>query len=818
MDAQRVPRLPANLLAHALRRLWRHRGLTALVLFSLAFGIGVNTTLFSVVDAVLLEPLPVRDPDGLLIIQTIEPQSPRNRPMAMSHPNLLDLARRTTAFQDVAAATGATANFRVGDEIAEVMIEAVTPNFFRTLGISPSLGQLFDEASGGEVAGAPPVVVSHAFWRNRLGADPNVAGRPVQLNGALFQITGVLPKGFKGMQRLGLTEIWVPLPRSSSLLERPDWVKARRALMFLAMARLKPGVDRAAALADVQRVGTGLEREYPVDNKGRTFGLIGLSELLGEYRPEVIRAARVLLSASLIVLLIAMANVGHALLARTAVRRREMAILVALGGTRRDLLLPILTDGLILVVAGALLGLLFGVAGCQLLWYFRPEDVTADMLSLRLNVRVLAFTGLLSLAAGLLASLIPALQALRGDIADDLKERTSRGFSARRLVGLRQALVVSQVALSMAAIVSAHLFVTSFRNAQTIDPGFDSKNLATFEVNPKRLGLHGESRAIFYLELQQKLQMLEGVQSVTVSSNPLLGHDRMRRTAFLDDKTTVIPRLNAIGTRYFETADVLILRGRDFTPADRHPAPMVGIVNETMARRHFGGTDAAIGRKLRLFGDREDTTIVGVARDAAYGNLGETAEPCLYIPLRQLVPASATVLVRTSRDAASMRKPLEEAVRHFRPEMPRPEVALMSEVLDQALWAPRTAAGMLALFAILAVVLASAGVYGVTRQYVRQRTADLSVRVAMGACPVDVAELVLRQCAVLVLPGLAIGAALAYGLAHLLYDGLLYTVNGNDVRPYLWGTLLLALVALVASWLPARRAARMEPAVALREP
>ena len=834
-----------QLVNEAVRRLWRNRSVSIPVILSLALGIGGNTAIFTIIDAVFLEPIPVHQPERLAAVSTVDPRNPG--PLNFSFPNYIDLRHRAKSFEHISAGTGVRVNLATGGEIREIPAELVTDNYFAMAGVSPALGNTFNDAAAvGESDGSefdlPSAVISHSLWKKRFRGDPAIVGQSVVINKAPFQITGVMPASFKGFDRIGSTDVWLPMRSYKVVLERPEWVGGRRALMFYIVARLNPGVSLQQAATEADEIGKALAVKYPNENAGRSFEILSLEEALygPSHRSNLLRAAALLMGAAGVVLFIAIANVGNLLLSRAAVRRREMAVRIAIGATRRILLRQILCETALIVALGGGLGLLIAVLGKELLWLHRPYDMTADDLVLPLNGRVLLFTAVLSLVTGFLSSLLPALQALRGNITSELRvtfqANSAPPGAARRVtrpdnilrrfllsvrqVRFREILVVGQIALSLVALMGADAFLKSLSNARAVDPGFDTRSLASFSVNPRRLGLSGEKAMEFYRTLQQSLAAIPGARSVAIASNPLLGHNQVKRTVLLDgseaSKSGIFLSINMVSTGYFETTDQLILRGRDFSESDRVHRPLVAIVNEAMVRKYWPG-EPAIGKQFKLFGDREKHTIVGVARDSLYTSFSEEPEPSIFIPLLQTAPPTASVILRASGDPARFGSEIADAVKAHHPDLPTPDITPIGQAVDRALWAPRMAAALLTIFGLLALALASVGVYAVTKHMVSQRTAELGVRMAMGACPVDVMELILRQCLTLVLPGLAIGCVASFALARFFFEGLLFNVKETDLEPYLVTSLILAMVALAASYLPARRAIRMQPVLALRE-
>lgn len=826
----------------AFRRLWRNRGISLLVILSLGMGIGANTAIFTLIDATFFEPLPVRDPGHVVSVATHDPRNPTLR--TFSVPNFRDLRKQQQVFESLTIVNGVELNASTGKEVRRIQGQLVSTDFFVTAGIAPLYGKVFIDSdaclAGNSDPGAPPpslasfdpelpptlgespfpVVVSHAFWRRMLHADPNAIGRTIQLNTTPFRVAAVMPPTFHGFERVWTPEVWLPLSTYRIFLERASWFESRRALMMMVFGRLKPGVTWNDAAADVDRIGRKLAAAHPAENNGRTFKLLALDDAaMGmRFRAQLLEMALLLMTAAGIVLLIAIANVGNALLARASVRRREMAVRLALGAMRRQILLQVFWDSAVLVLAGGALGLLFGCIGRNLLWSNRPEDLWADQSIPQLNWRILLFVVGLSVVTGTLANLLPILQTLRGNIVGELRERAAavRGvFSAYRL---RELLVVSQVALSMVSLLAADLFLKSLRNAERVDPGYEVRSLGAITVNPRSLGIPAKEQMAFLKHLKARIEAIPKVQSVAISANAPFQDDGMRRTlAQIESlepkvKGTAV-RVVPVSERFFETTDILILRGRDFTTEDNHTAPMVAIANEAAVRR-FWPDRSPIGATLRFFGDTADRAIVGVARDIANRGLREAPEPAIYVPIYQDSVTTATLNIRTLEDAGALSDPLVRELSAFRPDLPV-ELVTASKAVPEELWAPRATASLLTVFGLMALILAAIGVYGITAHLVTRRTGEIGVRMAMGACPVDVMELVLSQCIRLILPGLAIGIVISFGLVRL-FGNMLFSVSQMDLEAYLFTSILLAVVALLASYLPARRVTRMAPMLALR--
>lgn len=803
----------------ACRRLWRNRGISLTVILSLGIGIGANTAIFTLVDTVFLEPLAVKNPNEIVAVAAYDPSNPHIR--AFSVPNFRDLWKRQRVFENLAIAGGVELNADIGNAVRRAQGQLVSSEFFATAGVEPLLGGFFKDLIECDwKPGDPfPVVISHSFWKRELQSDPSAVGRVLLLNKNKFRIRGVMPSGFRGFTRMNSPDLWLPISSYRLFMERAHWFESRRAIIMQVFARLKPGVTWQQAEADVHRIGRELAAAYPEENAGRAVRLFALDAVtIGpRFREQLIQMALLLMTASAIVLLIAVANVGNALLARASVRRREMAVRLALGARPRQILLQVFWDSAVLVAAGGALGLLLGCLGRNLLWNSRPEDLFSGQSIPQLNWRIVLFVAVLSVVTGMLANVLPLIQTLRGNIIGELRERAGamrRSVSSYRL---RELLVISQVALSMVSLVAADFFLKSLRNVERVDPGFEVRSLAALEVNPRSLGIPSSDQFRFLTELREKIASLDKVQSVAISGYAPFQDDGMRRTIVSIESTQPkggpALRVNAVSERFFETTDILILRGRDFSPKDNRRAPAVVIVNEAMVRRFWPG-ESPIGKKFRFYGDFSDRTVVGIARDITNRGLREPPEPCVFAPIYQESITTATFNIRTQDDAASVQPAFERELRKLRSDLPV-ELVLASKAVPEELWAPRATASLLAIAGILALILAAIGVYGITAHLVTRRTGEIGVRMAMGACPVDVMELVLSQCVRLILPGLAIGIVVSFGIARL-FGNMLFSVSQMDLEAYLFTSILLAVVALLASYVPARRVTRMTPMLALR--
>jgi predicted permease len=813
-------------LRFAARLLLKSPGFTAVAALSLALGIGANTTIFTLVNAVLLHPLPMRHPDRLVAVFTTDE---RNRGtffsyMPTSRPNFEDYRRGNDVFSGMAAHNGLPLAFSGEGEPEQIFGEMVTGDFFALLGVTPALGRAFLPDEDRVPGAALVTVLSHGFWQRRLGGDPKVVGQTITLNGHAFRVVGIAPRGFKGANAIAAPALWVPMMAHPQLATGflAEGLDSRRALIFGIVGRLKPGVTLAQAEARLKTIAAGLAREYPDDNGGRSVALLPLTQatINPGFRENMVSAAGLLLTVVALVLLIACANVANLLLARASVRQREVAVRLSLGASRRRLVRQLLTEGLLLAALAGALGLLIAYWAQGVLWSQRPPGLAADALELTPNLRVLGFTLAVSVATALVFGLAPALRASRPNIVDELKQRGGPGRGGDRLLDLRGLLVAGQVALSLVALVGAGLFVRSLANAQRIDPGFDHERLAVLTVDLGAQG-YGEERAReFHRRVLQRAAALPGVERATLASGIPLFQGGFLRTVFpegtdsSDRRNGKLVQLNTVQPGYFEAMGIALARGRDFAPADHPDSPRVVVINETMAKQFWPEQDA-IGKRFKFFGQDWWNEVVGIAKDGKYNFLGENPQPHIYLALTQSFEPAVSLHLRGPGDPATALGTARREVQQMDRALPITNVFTFREILRQSLWAPRMGAWLLAVFGLLSLALAVIGIYGVMSYSVSQRTRELGLRMALGADQGDVLKLVIRQGVTLAVIGIAIGLGLSFALTRLV-GHLLFDVPARDPLIFAGIPLLLGASALVASAQPAWRAARVDPTEALR--
>jgi predicted permease len=809
-------------LKYAARMLVKAPGFTAVAILSLALGIGANTAIFSLINAVLLRPLPVSDPSSLVSVSQTDQRNPGNLPV--SDLNFRDLRAQNTVFTDMAGFAFAQVNYSAGSEALPIPAQVVTSNYFSLLGAQPALGRGFlpeEETKATAVA-----VVSQGFWERTLGSDPSIVGKTITLNRTPFTVVGVAPKNFSGTLLGGGPSVWVP--RSMHLVVQPgfDWYDQRRGLFLFTFGRLKPGVTIEQAQANLRTVFGNLEQIYPVDNKGRSAVAVPLLEARlnpnGRGPNVVVQLSSVLMSVVGIVLLIACANIANLLLARAGKRRREVAIRLALGAKRMRLVRQLITESILLSICGGIAGLfvaywsLSALVAAKLPLPFPVDD------SLTIDPRVLAFTAALSILTGLLFGLVPALQASKPDVVPVLKNELVPAAAGRRgltaLVTFRQALVMLQVALSLTALVAAGLFLRDLLHAQRIDPGFVTSGVLIANVNLGREGYTKERAELFYDQVVEKVAALPGVEGAALADGaPLAGG--FLRSVFPEgaDTTTkdrILIQVSDVSPGYLRTIGIPLVQGRDFTRNDNETSPKVVIVNQTMAEQFWSGQDP-IGRRFKFFGDDDYSTVVGVARNAKYNGVAEQPLPFIYLPLKQSFVPAATLHVRTSGDASGLAAPVRAAVRELDPTLTLFNVRTLEDQIQQSLQPQKMNVVLLTGFGLLALLLAAIGLYGVASYSVAQRTREIGVRMALGAPPASVLRLVLGNGMVLVAIGLAVGLVASYFVASAL-GALVVGINPHDPLTFAATPVLLGVVALLASYMPARRATRIDPLLALR--
>ena len=811
---------------YGLRMLIKNPGFTLVAVLSLALGIGANTTIFTLINSVLLHPIPVRDPERLVAIFVTDEQNKTTNfaTLGISGPNWKDVRDQNDVFEGTAGYTGSPFSLSGGTgEPEQIFGDLVSGNFFTLLGATPALGRgLLPEED--KVDGAAPVVVlGDRLWRRRFAADPGIVGKTITLNGRGFTVVGVAARGFKGINTLGGPDLWVPLAMHAQILTgfAAENYDDRRALLFNAIARFKPGATIEQADAAVKTIAKRLERQYPTPNRGRSTVLLPIAQATvnPNFRHLLVVAGGLLMSVVGLVLLIACANVANLLLARATARRKEIAIRVSMGAGRLRLVRQLMTESVVLALLGGAAGLLVAFWTRDLILAFRPPQLFFGPVELDLDTRVLLFTLLVAVLTGLLFGIVPALQASRPDLIVELKERTGQPGQSGRRVSLRGVLVVAQVALSLVSLIGAGLFLRSLVNTERIDPGFDAKNLLTLSFDVGSQGYDQARGEAFGKRVLETVRAIPGVRSAALSADLPMGGG-IGRTVFPEGQEPATGAVgqfttaNQVSPGYLDTLGMKLVRGRDVAEMDRAGAPLVVLINEAMAKQFWKDQDV-IGKRFKFFGDEEFRQVVGIVRDTKLFTLGEEPQSQAFIPALQFYTPAMTVNVRAAGDAATLLPTLRREIQALEPTMPLTNVDTAESLISQALWAPRMGAALLSAFGLIALVLAAIGIYGVMSYSVIQRTVEFGLRMALGARPADLLGLVLRQGMTLVAIGLAGGIVAALAATRLV-GTLLVGMSATDPATFTLISLLLAAVAALAGYLPARRATRVDPMVALR--
>ena len=804
-------------LRYAVRQLFARPAFTLIAGLSLALGIGANVTLFTYVNAIFLQPLPVARPAELVAIYTTDADFPGF--VESSYLNLRDLRADRQVFSGLAMSMPVRVTLREGGREAERLVgEIASSGYFAVLGVPAALGRTFVPHDDDRLGAYPEVVLSHGFWRRRFAADPRVVGRQLSLNGRPFTVVGVAAEGFHGTDALADRDLWLPLSSRQGIVEQPQigWFKERGGLMLKAVARLAPGVGERQAAAALDALAANLRREYPDANKGRGATLLPLARasLNPNGRGRLVLAGWFLMTMVGLVLALACANVANLLVARTLARRREIAMRIALGVGRARLVRQLFTENLLLAALGGAAGLLLAVWGRRLLWAFRPPALP-DSLDLSFAPRVLGFALALTLLTGILFGLLPALQTARVEVVGALKNQAA---PPRRLGG-RSVLVVGQIALSLLLLVGTGLFLRSLREAEGIDPGIAADHLLVLSVSPAAAG-YDDRRGLDYCQRAvARAAAVPGVVAAAVGENrplePGLGGRFFiegRQTPSAEDGAAV--RATSVDSGFFATVGIPVLAGRPFTAADRDGAPQVVAINRTLADRFWHGA-SPVGSRIRFFGADTRYEVVGVVADAKYGALGEPSQGYVYFPLLQGWSGKGTLYVRTAGDPARVLGSVRRAIAGLDPNLPLIGVGTVPEILAQSLWAPRGAAAILAFFGLLGLALATIGTYGVMSYMVVGRRREIGIRMALGAGRGEILRRVLRQGLALAGGGLALGLLAALATTRLVAS-FLYGVSPFDPPTFLATSAGLAAAALLATLIPARRATAVDPLVALR--
>jgi putative ABC transport system permease protein len=801
-------------LRYGVRMLLKSPGSTAAALLALALGIGANTAIFSVVNAVLLRPLHYKDPDRLVFVWEAKPSKAIAREN-VSPPDFADWIRQSHAFDQLAALRSQPAVLTSGALAERVETAQVSSNLFDLLGVKTVRGRTFS-AEEGQPDRDRVAILSYGLWQRRYGGDAGILGQPVTVDGVSYNIIGITGPEFRLLD--SPSELWLPYTLDSK-------EESQRGFHTLqVVGRLRAGVGMAQAQSEMQAIASGLERQYPESNAGWTVTLVPLrDQLVGDLRTTL----WTLLAAVVFVLLIACANVANLLLARAGSREKEIALRTSLGANPWRLVRQLLTESLVLSLAGGVLGLLLGAWSSAALSRFGPASL-ARMQEIGIDGRVLGFTLAVSILTGIVFGLAPALAMIRPDLNSVLRASGRGTTGSRRRARMRDALVVSEIVCCVVLLSGAGLLIRSFVGLERVDPGFHPERVLTMQLTLPEARYAGWNVAAFYQRLIGRLETLSGVREAGIARNlPLSGADASlnftienRPVEASADQARA--KYRSVSAGYFTALGIPVERGRAFNQNDGEKTPGVAVINRAMARRFWPGQDP-IGQRIKPgFDDSVWCTIVGIVGDVKHAGLDAAANPEAYYLYLQTPPAlmtfvegTMTLVLRTSGDPETMVSGVREAVRALDPNLAVFNVHTMDDLLDDSLAQPRFRTLLLAAFAGVALILAGIGLYGVIAYSVTQRTNEMGVRMALGAQKNDVLKMVLGEGALLAGIGIAIGLAIGLALMQVI-SRLLFGVNARDPLTFAATALVIFVVALAASLFPALRAIRVDPMVALR--
>jgi putative ABC transport system permease protein len=784
----------------------KNPGFTIVAVIALALGIGANAAIFSVVNSVLLRPLPFADPDRLMIIrETKLPQFPE---FSVSPGNFLDWQKQNTVFERLVAISGSAFNLVGAGEPERLQGQRVSDGFFAMLGAAPQIGREFlpEEDQPGH---SNVVILSHGLWKRRFGGDANILDQTIMLNGQSYTVVGVMPPTFRFGGRT--TELWTPIAFTAKQAQQHG------SHFLQAVGRLKPDVSIEQARAEMTGIADRLAEQYPDANAGWNLKIVPTLE----YAVRSIKPALlVLLGAVAFVLLIACANVANLLLARAASRQKEIAIRTALGANRWRIVRQLLTESVLLSFAGGVVGLLLAVWGMSLLLALAPENLPR-MTDVSLDGRALLFTAAITLLTGLVFGLAPALQTSKPNLNETLKDAGRGSTEGGRRQIIRSSLVVLEVALALVLLVGAGLMIKSFLRLQKVDPGFNPDNALAVEISlPQKKYSENAQQAAFYNQLIEKVAALPGAQAVGATCALPLEDDFV--LGFMIEGRPPYPpgdepstNYYSVSKDYFPAMGMQLLRGRLFTDSDTKDSPHVVIINETMAKKFFPDEDP-IGKRIHVtMGPVTYREIVGIVGDVKQYGLDQETPPQTYEPFLQQPFSGMTLVVRAAGDPTNLSAAIRNEVLNLDKEQPVSSIKSLDQIIAASTSQQRFAMMLLGVFAALALALAAVGIYGVMSYSVTQRTHEIGIRMALGARGSDVLRLVVKQGFFLTIAGVALGLVASLALTRLM-SSLLFGVSATDPVTFAAISLTLTAVALTACAVPARRATKVDPMIALR--
>jgi macrolide transport system ATP-binding/permease protein len=805
---------------YAIRGLIKRPGFVAIAVITLALGIGANTAIFSLVNTVLLRGLPVERPGEIVSVAV---RGKDDSMSAFSYPNYKDFRDHNDVLSGLLVYRFVPLSLSRSGVNERVWGYEVSGNYFDVLHVKPFQGRTFAPDEDKTKLTAPVIVVSYDSWQRRFGADPTLVGKDVLINNHQFKVIGIAPEGFKGTEFIYSPEMWVLASMMEWAEPGATWLDNRSSKNFFGIGRLKPGVSSQQAEASLNLLAQQIAKEYPDSNEGQTIRIDAPGFILPDLRGAVVSFTWVMMAAVGLVLLVTCTNLAGLMLARATDRRREIAIRLAMGANRLRLIRQLLTESILLSFVGGAVGVLLAIWILKALLTFRPPIDFPLAMDVGVDWRVLLFSLAVSLVAGAIFGLAPALQATRPNVSMTLKDTAAQGGAAR--TRLRSVLVVAQIAISLVVLIAAGLVVRTLQQLQTMNPGFDSRNGLTMSFD---LGLQGYDEARgeqFYRQLNERLQTIPGVESAAIMSYIPLSLNYNSNNVFMEGKpaergeNVPLAMTASVGPGYFKTMRTPILQGREFTEQDQEKSERVAVVNEAFVHRllpELQSTADAVGRRFSFRGAGGPfVRIVGVTPTGKYFNIAEEPRPFVWTAMSQDYSSSGILVVRTKGNPEGLFAAVRSQVQSLDPNLPLFDVKTLTEHMKLALFPARVAATVLGVFGFVALMLAAIGVYGITSYAVAQRTHEIGVRLALGAQLSDVLKLVLSHGLKLTIIGAVLGLLGAY-LATRAITSVLYGVSATDPLTFGFVSLLLVGVALIACYVPARRATKVEPLIALR--
>lgn len=804
-------------LRYGSRMLLKRPGLSSIAIITLALGIGANTAIFSLVNTVLLRPLPIDRPEQLVSLNSDSPSG--NNIPTLSYPNYRDFRDRNDVLAGLLCYRFSPISLSNNGVNERMWAYLVSGNYFDVLGVKPVLGRFFTQQDDKAPGAHPVAVITYNCWKNRFAGDTDIIGRNVIVNGRSYSIIGVAGEGFHGSEISYMPEMWFPMMMLSQIEPGSDYLEDRDTANLFVQGRLNPGVTTQQAETQLKTIAAELAREYPNENENKTI-LLSPPGLFGAFlRGPIVGFAGVLMAVVGLVLLLACTNLANLLLARATERRREIAIRLAIGAGRGRLIRQLLTESVLLAGCGGVLGLGLAYWVVDAMMAFKPPMDIPLSTELHIDYRVLLFTAAVSLLTGIVFGLLPALQATNPDLVPALKDETSIGGYRRSW--LRNGLVVFQVSLSLLLLICAGLVLRGLQRAQFLSPGFVAQHAIEMSFDLNLQGYDGARSKQFKRNLLERVRGLTGVQYAGLSNLVPLSLGINNNNVFVEgapaERGANIPSTmtSAASPGFVPALGAELLEGRDFTDEDGDTRPRAAVVNETFARRFWPG-QSALGKRFSLQGVTGPwTEVIGVMRDGKYFSLGEDPSPFIYVNLRPTDGSYLTLMVRTSSEPKAVIGALRNEFHQLDANLPVYSVRTMTEHMALPLFPARVAATLLGSFGVLALILAAIGIFGVMSYAVSQRTREIGIRMALGADAGRILSLVVGQGLKLILFGLGIGLVAAFAGTRLM-SSLLYGVSATDSITFAGIALLLTGVALLACYLPARRATKVDPMIALR--